>query len=291
MTPRASLVFVAAALAAPPASAEVGTTTPAARPWLGIGFDDLGGAARITEVHPGTAAATAGLQPGDEIVAIDGDYLSSLQGLPELVSGRQIGDRLPITFFRDGRRMKVRPRLTAKPSTEEIVYRRLVDRLVPAVTLYDVQGATVPATEWMRQPQAWIVFDVRCDRCAADAAALAARLTEEAERGEPSAPVRVVLVGRAQEAAAYLARVPVLGTVWRVDRDEPLDVSTSLGGLGMRPAPLGRRLISGVDPDADGVTMVLDEQGVVRYATALSAGEAAHTGACAAAARVARWRR
>lgn len=293
----ASLVLVAAAVVAAPARAEV-AAEDRARPWLGIGFEGQGGSALVTEVHPGTAASTAGLQAGDEIVAIGGEFLSMEHELPELVKGRNIGERLTIAFIRDGRLIRVTPRLTAKPTTDEIVYRRFIDHVVPAPTPFDRHGVEVPAAEWLRQPQVWMVFDVRCDRCAAEASALGARLAEDADGATPPVPLRVVLVGQAPETAAFLARVPVVGTVWRVDRDQRSDVSVGLGGMGgmgamgMRPAPLGRRLLSGLpDPTVDAVTLVIDAQGVVRFATAISAGESAHDGACAAAARFARWRR
>lgn len=281
MTVRAGLALAALAGLAAVAAPVRAEGPPPPPVWLGIGFEDLGGmGARVTEVHPGTAAAAAGLRPGDEIVAIDGRMLSPAVGLPELVSHRAIGARLPITFFRDGRRFRVTPRLTVRPPIEEIVHQRFIDRALPVVPLFDRHGAPVAGAEWTGRPQVWMVFDVRCEPCAAAATALGARMTETAGDGPPGAPLRVVLIGGREETASFLSRVPVLAATWRVDRDDPDD-----------RAPVGRRFTTGLEPAGDGVVLVVDHQGVVRFATAISSGEAAHDGACAAARRAVRaWR-
>lgn len=284
MRPSLVLALALAAAAPAPAAAEVVDEGPKA--WLGIGFEPGGSSARITEVHPNTAASHAGLQLGDEIIAIDGDFLSDAFDLSTLISGHGVGARLRVTFYRAGRPMQVYPRLTARPTTEEIVYRRMIDHVPPAVPVFDRDGRAISAVEYTRRAQIWVVFDVSCDRCAAQAAALQARLAEDGVDGVPPAPLRVVLVGAAVETAAYLQRVPVLGTVWRMERD---DLSE---GYGVRGAPLGRRYLSGVDPTRDGVVLVLDRQNIVRFATTLSSGEPAHDGACGTAARLTRsWRR
>ena len=283
---------VVAALAAPaagPVHAEVAAPeTPPPKPWLGISFDGSNGSApRVTDVHPGTAAAAAGLQPDDHLVLFDGRDLRHLE-LKTLVEMQKVGARVELTYVRDGHPHTATVRLTAKPTIDEIVHRRLIDHVALPVPAYDRDGALVPGSERARRPQVWAVFDVRCDPCAAQAATLAARLAESGADGR-AAPLRVVLVGEPEESAAFLARVPVMGTVWRMDRyarvdEDPLSYP--------RHIPLGARYLSGLDPFAEGILLVLDGHGVVRYATALSVGEAAHEGACAAAARLARtWRR
>jgi hypothetical protein len=278
---------VLAALAAAPARADVSDEPDAATPWLGISYDSNRPLPLVTEVHPGTAAASAGLQPGDEIQDFDDMPLSFGIELAPLVIGHRVGDRVPIRFTRGDRVYNRVARLTAKPPIEEIVYRRFIDRLVPPVTPYDRHGAAVPAAERIRRPQIWAVFSVRCDDCAAQAAALAARLAESGVHGRSPLPMRIVLIGYADEAAAYLDRVPVVGTVWRMDTD----ARDEWGAVG---EPLGRRFLTALagQEQVDGVILQLDENGVVRFATALSVGDQAHEGVCAAAARYARsWRR
>ncbi len=272
---------LAAALAATPARAESPVAPPTV--WLGIGFQGDAGIAHVTEVHPGTGAAAAGILPDDEIIAINGIPLSAApNGLPELVSAHHIGQRIVVTLLRQGRDglrpLRVTPRLTAKPSTDEMVYQRLIDRALPALALHDRHGAPVPASEWARRPQVWMVFDAGCDPCAAAATTLRAHMMASDDEAAAT-PLRVVVLGPKVELDAYLARVPLLGTIWRADRGE----ESRLG--------IVRYFLSGLDIKNDGVLLVVDHRGVVRFATAVSAGEPAHAGACAAAARATRaWR-
>ncbi|MCL4228925.1 MAG: PDZ domain-containing protein [Myxococcales bacterium] len=257
-----------------PAAAEV---EGAPRVWLGISFDDQGGIAYVTDVHPGTGAAAGGLLPGDQIFAIDGRPLSAPGGLPGLVGAAQIGQRIEVMVVRNNRPLRLTPRLTARPPTEEIVYQRFIDRALPAVALFDRHGVAVAATEWARRPQVWVVFDARCEGCADAAVRLRARLADAPGDG-PRPALRVVVLGQHVELQALLSRVPILGTVWRGDRGEDFTV-------------VRRFVASAVDPGHDGVVLVVDPRGVVRFATSLSAGPAGHDGACATAERVARaWR-
>src|SRR5690606_2186899 len=127
------------------------------------------GIAHVTDVHPGTGAAAAGIQPDDVIVAVDGIPLNAVNRLPALVTERKVGQRITVTLLRRnvdgfyGEPMTVAPRLSAMPTTDEIVYRRLFDRALPGLTLFDPHGAAVPTADWARRPQVWMVFDARCD--------------------------------------------------------------------------------------------------------------------------------
>lgn len=281
-----SLALAAAALIAAPAHGDVLDGEDRPKAWLGIGFESGGITAPVTEVHPNTAASLGGLLPGDEIVEIDGVPVDT-RLLATQIGERRVGDRLRIKFYRAGRTIHIAPRLTQRPTDDEIVYRRMIDHVPPAVPVYDREGLPVPAADVARGSQTWVVFDAACDACAAQAADLRVRLAEDGLR----TPLRVIVVGAADEVAAYLARVPVIGTVWRMDRFDASE-PVAYGGFSMRGAPLGIRFLSGIERDRDGVVLVLDRQGVVRFATTLSAGEAAHDGACAAAARLTRpWRR
>lgn len=258
------------------------------KPWLGIGFrEEPYGFPIVSDVHPGTGAAAVGLRANDTILEIDGVDLGPGVTLIDLMKQHKVGDRLTLIVERRGRlgdrRVRLTPRLSAMPTTDEIVYRRLFDRALPALTLFDRHGATVPTSDWTRQPQVWIVFDVRCDGCASAVSALRTRLAE-ADDGAAEVPLRTVVLGRHDELGAFMTRVPLMGTVWRTERgidpEDPAGASTIL-----------RHFLSGVEDTNDGVILVVDHRGIVRFATAISAGEPAHEGACAAAARAARaWR-
>lgn len=270
------------ALASTLARAETDAPPPP-KPWLGIGFEDMSGIARVTDVHPGTGAAAAGLQPDDVIVEIDGIALSTTHSLPDVIKERKIGQRITLTVVRPnpegiGEPIRLTPRLTAMPTTDELVYRRLFDRTLPALTLFDRHGTLVPVADWTRRPQVWLVFDAHCDSCGGAAAALRSRLSS-ADDGAAEAPLRTVVLGQTVELGAYMARIPLMGTVWRIERGDE------------DRRNLMRFFLSGVDYRNDGVVLVVDHRGIVRFATAISAGESAHDGACAAAARAMRaWR-
>ena len=71
--------------------------------------------ARVDSVQPESAAAAAGFQPGDIVVAIDGHAIDNFSEMQRIVSTRA-GDALSITIDRDG----VQRVLTATPALKEI---------------------------------------------------------------------------------------------------------------------------------------------------------------------------
>ena len=60
------------------------------------------GAALIASVDPGTAAEKAGIEPGDAVVAINGQELTNYLELTEKIRGMQPGDKVNITINREG---------------------------------------------------------------------------------------------------------------------------------------------------------------------------------------------
>ncbi|MGI5917533.1 MAG: PDZ domain-containing protein [Anaerolineae bacterium] len=58
--------------------------------------------AYVGRVSPGGAAAGAGLQPGDVIVALGGQNVSSALHLERLMARVRPGQSVPITYMRDG---------------------------------------------------------------------------------------------------------------------------------------------------------------------------------------------
>ncbi|MBI2172473.1 MAG: site-2 protease family protein [Chloroflexi bacterium] len=74
--------------------------------------DVLVGAVSIVQVAPGSPAETAGILPGDQIVAVDGKRLDSHADLAYRIS-LKLGERMTWTVRRDGRDMllSVTPRL------------------------------------------------------------------------------------------------------------------------------------------------------------------------------------
>jgi S1-C subfamily serine protease len=63
--------------------------------------------ALIVQVEPGSAADVAGLQPGDLVVAADGEPVTSMGELAAAIQAREPGDELSLTIVRQGERLEV----------------------------------------------------------------------------------------------------------------------------------------------------------------------------------------
>ena len=61
----------------------------------------------IHDVTPGTPAARAGLTPDDVIVGLDDHAIGSMEELSIAVRDRDVGDRVTVTYVRDGRQRTV----------------------------------------------------------------------------------------------------------------------------------------------------------------------------------------
>ncbi len=240
-------------------------------PWLGITYHPDPVGAVVTEVHPGSAAASAGLRRDDVIVAIGGEPVLA-SDLGSLIGRFQIGDRAPILVSRGGRRLRIAPRLRARPSPDELIHQRLVGYDLPDVAVVDRGGVAVTASDWRGRPLVLALFDARCEPCASAVTALVDRFAATAGDGEVPAIEAWVLAGP-DELIAYRERVPLAVTTRRIDRE------------------LGAPLLGGLALAEDGAIVVIDATGTIRYAASTTSGELAHDGACRVAARVAAdWR-
>jgi putative serine protease PepD len=79
------------------------SSTPVA--FLGVStMDNTSGTtgAVVAEVSAGSPAATAGIQPGDVIVAVDGRSVAGAGSLSTLVGNHQVGDVVKVTIVRGG---------------------------------------------------------------------------------------------------------------------------------------------------------------------------------------------
>lgn len=70
------------------------------------GLDAIAGAL-IAEVQPGTPAATAGLDLGDVVIAIDGQPIKTRNELTTTLARRQPGERVRLTVIRDRKRRDI----------------------------------------------------------------------------------------------------------------------------------------------------------------------------------------
>ncbi|MBM4160833.1 MAG: M61 family metallopeptidase [Ignavibacteria bacterium] len=70
------------------------------KPWLGLAASDQAGRTRIYRVIAGSPAAEAGLNVGDEILALNG-YRVRSSDLPERIAEYAAGGKVTLTVFRD----------------------------------------------------------------------------------------------------------------------------------------------------------------------------------------------
>lgn len=82
--------------------------------WLGLHGRDQDLGAGVDDVVPGGPAARAGVQPGDVVVAVDGEPTPSMASLIAALRLHLPGDIVTLTLHRDGARHDVRVGLAAR---------------------------------------------------------------------------------------------------------------------------------------------------------------------------------
>jgi putative serine protease PepD len=101
------------------------TTGVATHPYLGVAAKDgvvadgsaKRAAAILTSVVAGTPAATAGLQAGDAIIAVDGNSIDGSLSLVAQVRQHAVGDTVTFQVVRSGQAQDINATLIAKPAT------------------------------------------------------------------------------------------------------------------------------------------------------------------------------
>jgi photosystem II stability/assembly factor-like uncharacterized protein len=89
--------------------------TPPSRVFMGILGEDAPGGAKLTMVTSNAPAAKAGLKEGDVITAVDGKPIANYTALTEAIRARKAGDRLKVTFTRDGKSQDATVTLEERP--------------------------------------------------------------------------------------------------------------------------------------------------------------------------------
>jgi putative serine protease PepD len=84
--------------------------------YLGVELGDSGTSARVVSVRASTPAAKAGLHAGDVITTIGGSHISSSDELRAAINARKPGDRVSITYTRNGTKHTVSLTLASRPS-------------------------------------------------------------------------------------------------------------------------------------------------------------------------------
>jgi regulator of sigma E protease len=118
--------------------------------------------ARVDTVQPGSAAAAAGFQPGDLVVAIDGHAVDSFSDMQRIVS-TSAGETLSVTVEHDG----VQRALKATPALKEVkdnfgnVQRIGILGITRSMAAEDLKLHPVapPQAVWMSLQETWSVID------------------------------------------------------------------------------------------------------------------------------------
>ena len=73
----------------------------------------------VRQVEPGTMAERVGIQPGDRLVAIDGDRIKTWEGFTREVAERRPGEEISVTVERGGTERTFTGELGADPATPD----------------------------------------------------------------------------------------------------------------------------------------------------------------------------
>jgi putative serine protease PepD len=86
--------------------------------YLGVSLPN-DGAAQVEQVVPGAPADNAGLRPGDEVTAVNGEAIESGDQLREAIDAHRPGDKLTLTITRNGDERTVEVTLGERPATAQ----------------------------------------------------------------------------------------------------------------------------------------------------------------------------
>jgi S1-C subfamily serine protease len=84
--------------------------------------EGIEGAVIISEVVEGTPAADAGLEPGDFVIAIDGEPVEDIESFVENLQLRIPGDEVSLTIIRNEEQKNIQVTLTEHPDNPEMGY-------------------------------------------------------------------------------------------------------------------------------------------------------------------------
>jgi putative serine protease PepD len=92
------------------------STGKAEHAFLGVTIDSTANDALIAGVRPGTPAAKAGLKKGDVVTSLGGHRISTPDELASVINSYKPGDKVSLTYERDGRSHTVQVTLATRPS-------------------------------------------------------------------------------------------------------------------------------------------------------------------------------
>jgi serine protease Do len=106
------------------------------RGWLGVAIQDVtpelqeyykmgdDKGALIAQVYEGDPADQAGIQAGDVVIAVNGKEISASRDLSRVIANSPIGEKIPFTLLRDGKKRVVNVELIQRPDTSQTAVTR-----------------------------------------------------------------------------------------------------------------------------------------------------------------------
>jgi serine protease Do len=85
----------------------------------GLGMSKAEGAL-VSSVNDGSPAAKGGLQPGDVIVAVDGERIEKMRELPRRIARIAAGDDTQMTVIRGGKERTLNVTIGAMPKADKV---------------------------------------------------------------------------------------------------------------------------------------------------------------------------
>ena len=105
------------------------------------------------QVQPGSPADKAGIKPGDVIVDIDKAAVTGSKSVQRTVLGKQIGQKVSIGIWRDGKSQSVAANLAELPGEEKLASRAGGSSSPKAKLGIGLQSLTPELTERLGVPQ------------------------------------------------------------------------------------------------------------------------------------------
>ena len=116
-------------------------STPAGKPWLGVGIEQGKEGVLVRGVMPNTPAESAGVQVGDEVLKIDGKPVKDPKELINAVQSSGIGQSVKVELLRNKKIVTKTLKLVVRPDELKLLRDRLVGKPAPNFDLEVIHGS------------------------------------------------------------------------------------------------------------------------------------------------------